>query len=518
MRRFRRLLTTLLLACGLTVAAPPKEANAIIQGVLIVAGGSAATGAINWLGQRIFGIENTTGQAFDLVGQGIRTVGNGAAALTEYALGRGNVAADALRTTSNVAGGIIQGAGTVLSVGGQTLGALVGITERPDPDNIAARAIAFSNGPPILGPFVRAFVDTASEIGQRFGTRIAAEILTLLNYVFLIWLLLQIAQMMLGMARGSEIFWNIVKRGAIYMILVAMLVGVQSGEYWRWFVQEPLQATSNLTQAMAAGIGGQVASGPGCQAPIAGNAGASAEAIACTTERVLRGGIAAGWTLIAATPFRITSAADMPVALANILAGVGLCIFFGLAMIYFGFFVIDVFLRVLVLAMFSPIFIGLYLIQATRGVTRNAINNLIGSFFTLLGSVAVLSIVGALIARYVGTGGTWDALIREYATRAVNLDRGIGIGDANYWTLAFAALTLVGAAKAIGGLMGGVFGGAAASTTADKATSIAALPVKAAASGAILAGGGLLALGGRAVGGGLSAAGSMAARKINWGR
>lgn len=515
MRRISRIFTFLLLVLGWTTVPPPKEAHAI-HPAIIVLGGSAATITVDWVAHRVFGFEDATGRTLRLIGAGIQIAGDWVADQIEAYGGGPNPVSTTVRTTTAASGGIIQGAGSVVSVASQTLGSLTGFTDRPDPDNIASRAIAFSNGPSILGPFVRTFIDTATEIGQRFGTQIAAEILTLLNYVFLIWLLLQIAQMMLGMARGSEIFWNIVRRGAIYMILVAMLAGVQSGEYWRWFVQEPLQITNNITQSMVTGIGGPVASGTGCPSPLTNNAGASAEAIVCTTERILRGGIAAGWTLIAATPFRITSASDMPVALANILAGIGLCIFFGLAMIYFGFFVVDVFLRVLVLAMFSPIFIALYLIQATRGVTRNAINNLIGSLFTLLGSIAVLSLVGTLIARYIGTGGTWDTLIREYATRAVNLDRSIGIADANYWSLAFAALTLIGTAKAIGGLMGGVFGGAAVGTAADKATSIATIPMKAAVAGAVILGGAATKLGSKTVGRGLQNVGKYAARKIDW--
>jgi len=507
----RRALTVFALACAMVLAhAPLNDANALFPALAaipsivgwVMGGATVAAGAV-------VAVDVVTGS--NITGQGAQMLANGGAAI-----------ANAVGATQTAA--TLEGAGQIASSGIQgaiELGrALGGLAPPPNPDDIAARAIAFANGEPILASFVRGFVQTASQVGQQFGTRVAAEVLTLLNYVFLIWLLLQIAQMMLGMARGSEIFWNIVKRGAIYMILVAMLTGVQSGEYWRWFVQEPLQATSAMTQAMASGAGGTEVAG--CGAAPGGDAGASAQAIACLTERVLRGGIAAGWTLIAATPFRLTSPTDMPIGLANILAGLGLCIFFGLAMIYFGFFVIDVFLRVLVLAMFSPIFIALYLIQATRGVTRNAINNLVGSLFTLLGAVAVLSIVGALIGNLVGGGGAgnWEGLIRDYAQRAVRLDRSIGIGDANYWTLAFAALTLIGSAKAIGGLMGGLFGGAAAGTTADKATSIAALPMKAAAGGAILAAGGAGKIAAKSIGGGIASVGGGAAtyarRKMGW--
>jgi hypothetical protein len=494
MSPLRRALTILALACAIVVAqAPRNDANAfvpILGAIPTIAGwlgiGSAVAVAIN-----------------------VATGSNVTGALAESAANAGAWAANALGATQTAENlrTLGQAANTGLGIATQAVTAFAGFRPPPDPDDIAARAIAFANGPPILAPFVRGFVETAAQVGQQFGTRIAAEVLTLLNYVFLIWLLLQVAQMMLGMARGSEIFWNIVKRGAIYMILVAMLAGVQSGEYWRWFVQEPLQATSSMTQAMAGGASGSIG---GCAAAGGGDAAAAAESIACVTERVLRGGIATGWTLIAATPFRITQPNDMPKGLANILGGIGLCIFFGLAMIYFGFFVIDVFLRVLVLAMFSPIFIALYLIQATRSVTRNAINNLIGSLFTLLGAVAVLSIVGSLIGSLIGggaAGAPWDALIHQYAKDAVNLSPNVGLGDSRYWTLAFAALTLIGSAKAIGGLMGGVFGGAAAGTVADKATSLAALPIKAAATGAMLATGGAAMVGGRLAGSALSTAG-----------
>jgi len=509
MPSLRRALTVLALACAMVLAqAPRNDANALLPvfAVIPLLTGWATLGTL-----AAVTIDAVTGM--NIASRGAQLIANGGAAIAN--------AAGATRTATT-----LEGVGQIASSGirnaAQAVRAFGGFEPPPNPEDVAARAIAFANGDPILAPFVQGFVQTASQVGQQFGTRVAAEVLTLLNYVFLIWLLLQIAQMMLGMARGSEIFWNIVKRGAIYMILVAMLAGVQSGEYWRWFVQEPLQATSAMTQAMASGTGGTEVAG--CGAAPGGDAGASAQAIACVTERVLRGGIAAGWTLIAATPFNLSNATKMPISLANILAGLALCIFFGLAMIYFGFFVIDVFLRVLMLAMFSPIFIALYLIQATRGVTRNAINNLVGSLFTLLGAVAVLSIVGALIGNLVGGGGpgNWEGLIRNYAERAVNLDQSVGIGDSNYWTLAFAALTLIGSAKAIGGLMGGLFGGAAAGAAADKATSIAALPLKAAAGGAMLAAGGAGKIAAKSIGGGIaSVAGgtaNYAQRKMGWGQ
>jgi hypothetical protein len=527
MSPLRRALTILVLACAMVLAqAPRNDANAFFVPLILAV--PKVAGWIGTIAATAAAVDVATGSNF--AGRGAQLVAQGGAMIAT-AVGATETAAT-LQTAGQVAN-------TGLQFVTRTAGAFVGARPPPDPADVAARAIAFANDGVLLAPFVRQFVETASQVGQQFGIRIAAEVLTLLNYVFLIWLLLQVAQMMLGMARGSEIFWNIVKRGAVYMILVAMLVGVQSGEYWRWFVQEPLQATSSMTQALAGEAGGRSVANCGAGAP--GDAATSAESIVCVTERVLRGGIATGWTLIAATPFRLSQPLDMPRGLANILGGVGLCIFFGLALIYFGFFVIDVFLRVLVLAMFSPIFIALYLIETTRSVPRNAINNLIGSLFTLLGAVAVLSIVGGLIGNLVGggPGASWDALIRQYAQDAVNLSPNVGIGDSRYWTLAFAALTLIGSAKAIGGLMGGIFGGAAAGTAADKATSIAAIPLKAAATGATLGAGGAAMAAGRlavsalpaagrgamAFGRGAVAAGnfiaggaaSMARRKMGWG-
>jgi hypothetical protein len=481
----RRVLTILVLACAFVVAqAPRNDAHAGPFLLLAKAGAlvSAAAAVIDYV-----------------VGDKVATRS------AQFVVERVADLAEAVGATG--AANVIRGTTGMIEFATSTAGAFLGLQSLPDPNDIAARAVAFANNGVLLAPFVRQFVETASQVGQQFGVRVAAEVLTLLNYVFLIWLLLQAAQMMLGMARGSEIFWNIIKRSAVYMILVAMLLGVQSGEYWRWFVQEPLQATSAMTRVLASGSESRRISN--CGEGTAGDAATSAEAIVCVSERVLRGGIAAGWALIAATPFRITQPTDLAKGFVNILGGIGLCIFFGLALLYFGFFVIDVFMRVLVLAMFSPIFIALYLIEATRSVPRNAINNLLGSLFTLLGAVAVLGIVGGLIGNLVGggPGASWEAFIRQYAQGAVNLSPSVGVADSRYWTLAFAALALIGSAKAIGGLLGGIFGGAAAGVAADKATAIAAIPVKAAVSAATLG-----------AGAAVMAPLSMARRKMGWGK
>ncbi len=326
-----------------------------------------------------------------------------------------------------------------------------------------------------VAPFVKSFVSQASVLGKNFSSSLSSEILTLLNYAFLVWLLLQVAKMMLGMEAGGQVFWNIVRKSSIYVILAVLLGATSSASYWTWFVDEPTKIATALGTKVLTTAGGSSCGG------LSGDAAGTAGALACSMENAIRGGIAVGYAMMAGFPWDIFATDKFHLMLTLGISGFFLMLLYALTLIFFGFYVLDVFFRVLVLAMFSPIFIGCYLFDGTRGITKSAISNLIGSFVTLVGACAVLGVnIQVMMSMNLGAGN-WPSLIQSTAKAASEFNMAlVGPATSEYWMMCFSAITLVATAKTISGMMSGVFGSSASGTTmADTAAGLASLPVKA---------------------------------------
>jgi hypothetical protein len=331
-------------------------------------------------------------------------------------------------------------------------------------------------GAPITSPIIQGFVAAAQQVAQSFATRAAGEALTLLNYAFLIWILLQVAQMMLGMSSGGGTFWSIVRRSAIYMVLAFMLAGITTGTYWTWFVEEPIRIAANVSAAaMRNGF-------------CSGDAASTASCLARQIEMVFTEPMHAGWVNMRSTPLSFTSAGS---AISQFAAGALLVLVSFIGLAFFSFFILDVVLRILVMAMFSPIFVAAFLFNPTRGWATGAAWNLVGSVVTLVGGAAVLAILRDAMTALLG-GSNWAGVLAQIAASGGEYNSPINLDRAVFWQALFLALVSVGTAKAISQMMASIFNSApAGSPMADKVAGIAAIPAKAAVAATALGAGAL---------------------------
>ena len=319
----------------------------------------------------------------------------------------------------------------------------------------------------ITSPLIEGFVGAAQQIARGFATRIASEILILLNYAFLIWLLLQVAQMMLGMTGGASTLWSIVRRSALYMIVAFMLASISTGTYWQWFVEEPIR--------IAAALSAEAMGRPGCGSSSAAQA---ASCLARGMEEVFTNPLYASWRSISATQFSL-EALISGAAISQYSAGALLALISFIGLVFFAFFILDVVLRILVLAMFSAVFVAAFLFNPTRGWATGAAWNLVSSIATLVGGSSVLAMLDAAIRSSLGGGG-WPAIISEIAASGSRYDSPINLDRVVFWQALFLCLVSVGVAKAISQMMTSIFNSApAGSPMADKAAGIAAIPAKA---------------------------------------
>lgn len=329
----------------------------------------------------------------------------------------------------------------------------------------------------ITSPLIEGFVGAAQQIARGFATRVASEILILLNYAFLIWLLLQVAQMMLGMTGGASTLWSIVRRSALYMIVAFMLASISTGTYWQWFVEEPIR--------IAAALSAEAMGRPGC------GSSSAAEAASCLArgmEEVFTNPLYASWRSISATQFSL-EALISGAAISQYSAGALLALISFIGLVFFAFFILDVVLRILVLAMFSAVFVAAFLFNPTRGWATGAAWNLVSSIATLVGGSSVLAMLDAAIRSSLGGGG-WPAIISEIAASGSRYDSPINLDRVVFWQALFLCLVSVGVAKAISQMMTSIFNSApAGSPMADKAAGIAAIPAKAAVATAAIGAG-----------------------------
>lgn len=349
---------------------------------------------------------------------------------------------------------------------------------------------ALRGGAAITSPLIEGFVGAAQQIAQTFATRMAGETLTLLNYAFLIWLLLQVAQMMLGMSGGASTLWNIVRRSALYMIVAFMLAAVSSGAYWAWFVEEPIRISAALSsEAMGRG---------GCGG---GSAAQAASCLARAVEQVFTYPMHAAWESIKATHFTLDGIVS-GAAFSQYLAGALLALVSFIGLVFFAFFILDVVLRILILAMFSAVFVAAFLFNPTRGWATGAAWNLVGAVATLVGGAAVLAMLEAAMRNTLGGGG-WGDVVSRIVASSGSFDSPINLDRIVFWQSLFLALVSVGVAKGISQMMASVFNSApSGSPMADKVSGIASIPAKGAAAATAIGAGFLGYLGAKGVGAG----------------
>lgn len=270
----------------------------------------------------------------------------------------------------------------------------------------------------------------------------------------------------------------------------------------------------------------------------------------CMTERVHFMGVAAGTAIALGSQSYPTSLTDISgwfsflfTMIVKLVIGFFVIMAFGLSAIWLLFLILDVIVRAMITAAFSPVLIGLFLYQPTRGIATNSLRALIGSAVTataigligILAYVLVVNTVDVYNATYqnvnpayerfnmtqipdgsfqsetpvngLGAGPVKD--MRELIERAEigSTDPDVGIpidlGAPWFWYLVFVGLAIFSLGKKIISMIEGAIGTQGMSAMADRATQLAKTGMVggAALSGGMVAGGSALAaLGGVKIG------------------
>lgn len=242
----------------------------------------------------------------------------------------------------------------------------------------------------------------------------------------------------------------------------------------------------------------------------------------CMTERVHFMGVASGVAIGLGQISSPTTWFDIAYYLfqlaVKLLLGVFVGITFALSAVWLIFLILDVVVRAMITAAFSPVLIALFLYQPTRSISSSAIKSLIGSAVTAvaIGLVGVLAyvLITNTVAVYNATYAAVDADYETYDLKGIpepgfsspspasgsipgpaedmrelierteigNTDEGMGIpmdvGTPWFWYIAFCGLAIFSLGKKIITMLEQAIGTAGMSAFADRATNMAKFATK----------------------------------------
>jgi hypothetical protein len=254
--------------------------------------------------------------------------------------------------------------------------------------------------------------------------------------------------------------------------------------------------------------------------------------LGCATERVHFMGVAAGIAILLSEKggsLSITDFASWGFYLLNLfvslILGIFIIVTFVLSAVWLIFLILDVIVRALITAAFSPIIIAMFLYQPLRGISVNALKMLIASAVTalsigLVGILAFVLVTNAVnvynatfpdvnagynnynLSAVTAGGGDPVAQMRSFLERveigSTDENRGIPLdaGSPWFWYLAFVGIAIFALGRKIITMLEQAVGGAGMSAMADRAVSMTRAGTKMGVMGATA---GTAILGGAAV-------------------
>ena len=261
--------------------------------------------------------------------------------------------------------------------------------------------------------------------------------LILVPMVLLLWIGWRVAKMMvMGGEDGKQFLYEFVSKTTLFVFLWLIALGSgTAGNKFLWTVTGPLYldysfrlsnelrtyaltATSgaDTTNLMGSADAGSplLCEGVGIPPAVGADVGTlpaeyafvtNAMKVGCATERVHVMGIATGVS-VSTNAFSATdinfiraprdSAIGVFTALIRLALGVFIIVVYGLSALWLIFLILDVVVRGMITAAFSPLLLGLFLLQATRSVTINAVKAVAGAFFTSI-AIAVVGILAFVL-------------------------------------------------------------------------------------------------------------------------
>jgi hypothetical protein len=310
--------------------------------------------------------------------------------------------------------------------------------------------------------FVQQFLVALASFSAAVFMYFRAFFVTLTPLVLSIWIGWSVGRLMIaGGDGGKDFFYAMVRKLALFFMLWAVMMQsgpqgdqardpsapmtITDGEApWTWMGPDLMrygfelgnEVRTTASQNLMVGSGsvaGQVAMNCGGVADSNTVLSADPEAYAfayhasetaCAIERIHIVGIASGWAMIVAAWTNLEfswSPKEVFYALAQALTiavfGFFVIAVFGLSMVWFIFLLLDVVVKVLVVAAISPILMVLALLVPTRTYAWNAVRQSVGGVATLLGVAFVAALSFYLIANtvtvYNAANGLYDPALTD---------------------------------------------------------------------------------------------------------
>jgi hypothetical protein len=375
--------------------------------------------------------------------------------------------------------------------------------------------------------FATQFIVIGDGTARAVYALIARELSGILIYTFAIWLAIQAIKVFFGES-GFAMLKSVALRSLAFMAVYGAATDTGMNMYLDWIYTPVLETSVDATKAIVEGTqvaidggGATLANIYGLNDPETSWARTAGRLHLGADSRI--GHILPGLTTILESMQRITGYgywAGFLIAvspdfanflwLVRIFAGGILQLIFGVAMIAFPFYVLDLFLRVFLITAVAPLAIAAFLYRPTRGTAIAALKGVVQSALVLMMLGIVYVFTGAMMAIVLGMveeGAAlrdFDAFIQWLWQNAGA--QGFHFAHPAYWFLLCSGILAMGAASKARGIVGALIGGFDdGSSMGDKAATIAGTAGKAAA-GAAMSLGGTLATGGigLAVGAGMA--------------
>lgn len=256
--------------------------------------------------------------------------------------------------------------------------------------------------------FVGRYIQIADSFAKDTFELLAPELRKILSYIFMIWIIAQSARWILGMGSPGEVFWSIVKQTAIFFVLMSFLVaGGRTSAYWQYIYEMPIRVAMQTSQEIMRVASPEQRVGPDCgkfnMIGVGTNRPMSSStmfALTCLIERTEvanRFGVQVGWKMISEHTFSMNPL-KMVAGISSYIIGLGVVTIFAISLVYFAFFVLDMFTRVAMLSAFAPMLIAAYFLNTTRDMARTALRGIIESSVTLMAASAVYGFVANIMA------------------------------------------------------------------------------------------------------------------------
>jgi hypothetical protein len=272
-----------------------------------------------------------------------------------------------------------------------------------------------------LCEFSGRFIEITDAFARDTYDVLAPELVSFVTYVFLLYITIQGTKLLVPFGAGSpaDIVWTIIKRSMLFFFCLAFMRTPEL--YWDWVYEPAIATAGRLSNSIITGISalnihgdiGLEMEGSACGAfkSIYSDQGlrvvsnkidyTTVSEITCQIHKlqiVNTAGALIGIAMMTDGTGWVPSLTAIGGMILQMLSGGLLVVMFGLAILLYPFFFIDLIFRLGFLSAMMPIFIAGFVFPSTRGWLKKAGDGILTSLMTLVSSSIVFGFTAVLLA------------------------------------------------------------------------------------------------------------------------